>query len=223
MWGLTLGMCVLAAATFTPLGPVLLANLERAGAAQTQLPPQVTGLILLGGFYEPDQATGLAFPDANGAADRLLKFVALARQYPEARLYFTGGEGALNPTGISEADMLPATLRALGFTGFDRLTIEGRSRNTAENAALTKAIAQPKAGENWLLVTSAWHMPRAKLAFEQQKWPVIPAPADFRAMNLPAYGMRLSALERLQLTHIAMREYLGLLAYKIFKPSTRQN
>ncbi len=59
------------------------------------------------------------------------------------------------------------------------MTLERASRNTFENAVLTKAMVKPKPGERWLLVTSAWHMPRSVGIFRQAGWPVIAYPTDF--------------------------------------------
>ena len=66
-------------------------------------------------------------------------------------------------------------LRDLGI-GSDRLILERKARNTAENAILAKELADPKPGQRWLLVTSAWHMPRAiglfrKAGFDVEAWP----------------------------------------------------
>ena len=61
-----------------------------------------------------------------------------------------------------------------------RLTLEDRSRNTIENAVYSKALAQPKPGERWLLVTSALHMPRAMGAFRQAGFAVEAYPVDYQ-------------------------------------------
>jgi uncharacterized SAM-binding protein YcdF (DUF218 family) len=55
----------------------------------------------------------------------------------------------------------------------DRITLEDYSRNTVENAVYSKAIV-PKPGERWLLVTSAYHMPRAIAVFRKAGFPVEP-------------------------------------------------
>ena len=58
--------------------------------------------------------------------------------------------------------------------------MERRSRNTQENAEFTKAIAAPKNGERWLLVTSAYHMPRSVGLFRKAGFAVEPYPVDWR-------------------------------------------
>jgi uncharacterized SAM-binding protein YcdF (DUF218 family) len=70
----------------------------------------------------------------------------------------------------------------LSFVGIsrDRAILEDRSRNTVENAVFSKAIVQPKRGERWLLVTSAYHMPRAIGVFRKAGFPIEPYPVDWR-------------------------------------------
>jgi uncharacterized SAM-binding protein YcdF (DUF218 family) len=88
--------------------------------------------------------------------------------------------------------------------------LERYSRNTAENAAFTKQLVHPKAGEHWLLVTSGYHMPRAIGTFRKVGFPVDAYPVDWRigpfvSINTLALG--------LTNTDIAMHEWAGLLVY----------
>ena len=58
--------------------------------------------------------------------------------------------------------------------------MERRSRNTQENAEFSKALVAPKEGERWLLVTSAFHMPRSVGLFRKAGFAVEPYPVDWR-------------------------------------------
>jgi hypothetical protein len=58
--------------------------------------------------------------------------------------------------------------------------LEDRSRNTVENAVFSKALARPRLGERWLLVTSGYHMPRSVGTFRKVGFPVEPYPVDWR-------------------------------------------
>jgi len=98
----------------------------------------------------------------------------------------------------------------------DRLTVEDQSRDTAENARFTKALVDPKPGERWLLVTSAWHMPRSVGCFRAIGWPVVAWPTDYRSagpqdltslMPRASYG--------LTMVDVAAKEWVGLLAYRL--------
>lgn len=104
---------------------------------------------------------------------------ALARRYPQARLVFTGGSGNLGGGSPSESEIVGRYADPMGLPR-TRLILEDRSRNTRENAAFTADMVKPKPGERWLLVTSAWHMPRAIGCFRQAGFAVIAYPVDYR-------------------------------------------
>ena len=58
----------------------------------------------------------------------------------------------------------------------ERMLFETAARNTHENAVLAHALAKPRPGETWLLVTSASHMPRSVGVFRRAGWDVVPWP-----------------------------------------------
>ncbi len=92
--------------------------------------------------------------------------------------------------------------------------LERRSRNTWENAEFSKAIAAPKNGERWLLVTSAYHMPRSVGIFRKVGFAIEPYPADWQlggAADLLRFSV--SSVEGLEHTGLALREWMGLFAY----------
>jgi uncharacterized SAM-binding protein YcdF (DUF218 family) len=69
-------------------------------------------------------------------------------------------------------------------------------------------------GETWLLVTSAFHMPRAMGLFRKAGFAVLPWPTDYRTSGREGIGMfRDGPVDALQTTTLAMREWIGLLAY----------
>ena len=78
-----------------------------------------------------------------------------------------------------EADFAGAIFESLGIAK-SRLIMERRSRNTLENAEFSKALVAPKPGERWLLVTSAFHMPRSVGLFRKAGFAVEPYPVDWR-------------------------------------------
>lgn len=195
-----------------PLGDLLIAPLER------QYPPapklsQVDGIIVLGGGE--DFGADLR-PGVNEAGDRFIAAAMLARDWPDARVVFTGGSGALRHIGaeVRNADVAQALLTGLGIAP-DRIVLEGQSRNTAENATLTRAVVEPQPGEVWVLVTSAFHMPRAMGSFDAAGWDgIVPWPVDYRAEGL-ANGLGWDLTAHLQVLNTAVREYVGLIAYRI--------
>ena len=107
-------------------------------------------------------------------------------------------------------------LRACGVE--DRYLIqEGRSRNTAENAKYVKQIYQQHHFKKVILVTSAFHMPRAVALFQREGMNVIPYPTDYKTdkkLRLNVFAFTPSA-DCLYHNSLAMKEYLGLLAVKM--------
>lgn len=201
-----------------PLGIMLARPLENRFpiVAPDMAPP--TGIIVLGGSIDQFTTAARGNQVAIGAAaTRLTEGVALARRYPQARLVFTGGSSALlNPEALDEAGAAQRLFVDLGIAP-ERITIERESRNTWENALLTKAMVKPQPGERWLLVTSAWHMPRSVGIFRVAGFDVVPYPVDFESRNT-ADEIRRPVLPMgrgLDLVDRMAREWLGLLAYRV--------
>lgn len=201
-------------AGFLPLGPALTLPLENRFPRAEPAGP-VTGIIVLGGGLDTELTEARDSFALTDAGERLTEAVRLSRLYPDARIVFTGGSADVLPNGSSEAGPARAFLESVGVAP-ERITIESRSRDTAENARFTKALIDPKPGENWLLVTSAWHMPRSIGCFRAVGWPVLAWPVDFRTTGpqdlywptrRPSYG--------LGLVDLAAKEWVGLLAYRL--------
>ena len=94
-----------------------------------------------------------------------------------------------------------------------RVIFERESRNTYENVVNSKAMVHPAPGEVWLLVTSAFHMPRAVGIFRAQDWPVVAYPVDYQTgagPDDPAYSA--DFLQNLGQSSLALKEWIGLLA-----------
>ena len=139
----------------------------------------------------------------------------LARRYPNARIVISGGTGSLLYDEQPEAGVAVQEFEALGIP-HDRISAEEQSRNTVENAVFSRLIANPQPGERWLLVTSAYHMPRAVGTFRAAGFPIEPYPVDYRTRG-PSDAVRPFSVANkgLELTDIALHEWLGLLAYRL--------
>ncbi len=177
------------------------------------IPARLDGIIVLGGAVEPEVTYAHGQIALNDAAERITEAVVLAQRHPEAKLLLSGGDAALLPrVGGTEAEVMRAILVEMGVAP-ERLLLEDRSRNTFENAALSRALAQPKPGETWLLVTSAWHMPRAVGCFREVGWDVLPYPVDFHTEAAPHADFALAA--HLSLLDLVAKEWAGLVAYRL--------
>src|SRR6516162_2266621 len=171
------------------------------------------GIVVLGGAISPDVSAARDEVALNEAAERLIVVAELARRYPDARIVFSGGSGALIYDEGAEAPLALRLLESLGIPRA-RITLEDRSRNTVENAVLSKAIAQPKPGERWLLVTSAHHLPRAVGVFRKAGFPVEAYPVDWRTRGTDdALRPFASVGDGLRRSDTAVREWVGLAVY----------
>jgi uncharacterized SAM-binding protein YcdF (DUF218 family) len=205
---------LLAICGFSPLGNWLLYPLEQRFPPWDAAHGEPDGIIVLGGSIETEVSAAHGGAAFTHAADRIIATAALARQYPNARILFSGGNANLvSDDTAKEADYAITVFESLGIAR-ERLTTERRSRNTQENAEFSKAIANPGAGERWLLVTSAYHMPRSVGLFRKAGFAVEPYPVDWR-LGRDGDRLRFSvvAVEGLERTDLAVREWIGLIAY----------
>lgn len=210
MWA---GVLTLLVAGLTPLSDVLIQPLERRFPRAEIDGAPIAGIIVLGGAEDSRAADTPQLAPLNEAGERYTEAVALARRLPEARVVVTGGSGMLITTGPQEADVAGRLLLALGIAK-ERLTLESKSRDTHENALFTARLANPRPGERWLLVTSAWHMPRAIACFRQAGFQVEPWPVDYRAARgLNGLRLQSSIPEGLRRIDFVLREYVGLVVY----------
>lgn len=207
------GFLILAAGAWTSTGALLLHPLEEHFSRPEPAPETIAGVIVLGGGFEGAVNLVRGGYELNASGDRFVEAAALARRYPEARIVVTGGSGSLLLSGEGDADAAPRLLTALGVEP-ERLVLENRSRNTYENAVFTRQMVTPREGEIWLLVTSAFHMPRSVGLFRKAGFAVTPWPSDYRTSGVEMLGpAQDNAIDSLQNLTIALREWIGLAAY----------
>lgn len=201
---------------FSPLGNLLLYPLESRFPPWNATRGGPDGIVVLGGSIDPEVSAAHGVPAFKGSVDRLVATAELAHRYPNARILFSGGNANLVASDAAkEADYAIAVFEGLGIAK-DRLTMERQSRNTLENAEFSKAIAAPKRGERWLLVTSAYHMPRSIGIFRKVGFAVEPYPVDWlTGSRADLMTFSVVAIEGFHRVETAMREWMGLAAYWI--------
>ncbi len=138
--------------------------------------------------------------------------VRLAVRYPSLPLFFSGGKGELSPREELETE---ASFAVRFFEGFNlprsRIGFDDRSRNTYENAVESAKALHPQPGQKWILVTSAFHMPRAKALFEAQGFEVLAWPVDFRTNGFEGWWRPFPrASEGLRRLDVAAKEWVGI-------------
>jgi uncharacterized SAM-binding protein YcdF (DUF218 family) len=181
--------CGLVVGAFTPIGVALTVPLEYRfpfWQLDSRAPPD--GIIVLAG-------AGDAGIDA---------VLALSRDYPKARLTFSGFSAT--------------ALKRFARLGGDpaRVYVESRPRTTSEDALYSAALLKPKPGEKWLLVTFALHMPRAVGCFRVAGFEVEPYPLGVSTGG-PSHLFTLDAIGSAALFQldVAAKEWIGLLAYRL--------
>ena len=116
--------------------------------------------------------------------------------------------------GRAEGDFIVGLLEKVGVSK-DRVIVERESRATLENAAFAKQLVKPKAGELWLLVTSAMHMPRAVGIFRKAGFAVDAYPVDYLTTGAKElWTLPRALMGGIGITDLAAHEWLGLLAYR---------
>jgi len=200
---------------FSPFGNALMLPLEQRFPPWNPARGAPDGIVVLGGAFETTVAPARGEVSLNEAAERMTSAVELARKYPNAKIVFSGGSGQMFYEGTTEAELAKRLFESLGVPA-GRLITEDRSRDTDENAKLSKAVADPRPGERWLLVTSAHHMPRAIGAFRRAGFAVEAYPVDWRTRGTEdlARPFRIAS-DGLKRTDTAAHEWVGLFVYWI--------
>lgn len=222
--GLALGWSALALLLllgWQPLPDALLRALEAqnpapAWTADPSAPEwqRYAGVVVLGGPLEPAWArAGNGQVALNDEAERMTMAVVLLRHHPDLRLVFTGGEGELHKTGEPESVQAREFFESMGIAP-GRMQFESRARTTYENAVLTARLPGVDKGSRWLLVTSAWHMPRSLALFRAAGWNVTPYPVDYRT-GLATPWTEYSLAKSPARWQLALHEWVGLLVDRI--------
>ena len=211
-WFLTLSFLFALVAGFLPLGQIMWSTLENRIPPPVRLPERVDGIIVLGGVVDQFVTQARGQLSVGGAVERILAAARLAKVYPDARIVYSGGSGRLLRQDLKEADYVAPLFEELGVDP-GRLVIESRSRNTAENAVFTKRLVDPAPGETWILITSAFHMPRALGAFRKAGWSPVPYPVDYATTGTATAKPGASLLNGLGRLSAASHEWIGLVFY----------
>jgi uncharacterized SAM-binding protein YcdF (DUF218 family) len=199
---------------FSPLGYWLMVPLEQRFPVYTAN-DRPAGIIVLGGSIAPDLSRARGMGVFPYSADRLVAAAELARRFPDVPVIFTGGSATLALGDGREADFADEIFQRLGLDK-GRVTLERESRNTIENARFVKIIAAPKRGERWILITSAYHMPRSVGLFRAIDFPVEAYPVDWltsgRSDLFTFFDRPLDALRRVD---TGAREWIGMLTNRL--------
>ena len=198
-----------------PLGALLIGPLENRFPSPHADLPAPYGFVVLGGAIDDDLSRARGQTTFDEGAERLTEAAILARRYPAARIVYSGGSSSMLGRPSSEAEQARSLLVAMGVDA-QSITLETRSRNTDENARFTAAIVHPQPDQRWLIVTSAYHMPRAMCLFRKAGFNAVADPVDYRTAGGRADWRPNSNLPHgLVLFDLAVHEWIGLVAYRL--------
>ena len=213
----TLGSTLIVAVTVFILGlnifsvdKVLLSNLEDRFPFRP-LPDNLDGVIVLGGAVESGISSTRKQPTVSESAERLFAFIHLKQKFPQKKFIFSGGAGGLTETH-KHSDGARMVFDQVGLE-VDKIIFESQSRNTYENIINSFNLIKPKNGEKWVVITSAFHMPRAMGVFRKIQWEVIPYPVDYRTTGDQNYHFRFDGFSVLTNFSNVVREWIGLFVY----------
>ena len=171
------------------------------------------GLIVLGGALSSGFITETHGQVAlNSAAERMTTALHLMEAHPEMPLVFSGFSGRFIRSSQSESDLALAFFQTMG-ADTQRILLENQSRNTLENARYTRELIDFAGNGPWVLVTSAFHMPRAVEIFTDQGIAVIPYPTDFRSQATMPWRWDLA--DGAEQLGIILHEWIGLTVYRL--------
>jgi uncharacterized SAM-binding protein YcdF (DUF218 family) len=212
---LIVGVSLLLLFGYSPAGNVLLLSLSERFPAWQFDGHDPDGIIVLGGAIDSEVSAARHSLETDSSAERIIAMLELARRFPNARVVYSGGSGNLINNSVPEAPIAGQLLEHFGIAR-ERVVLEDQSRTTYENADLVRQLLSPKPGQRWLLVTSAFHMPRSIGAFRAAGFKVEAYPVDWRTRGWVDAAMPFDKLSAgLARTDLAVHEWTGLIAYRL--------
>lgn len=172
-------------------------------------------IVVLGGYSSIEEATyQISF---SAASDRLLHALPLLYKHDNNRLILSGGSAEIYFEETPESEYIKSFLKSIQIDE-DRIVIESKSRNTYENAVqVADLFKSVKDTNSVILITSAFHMYRAKSCFNKQNLNVIPYPVDpLRSTSpLKPKDYFFPSLNTLTTWPILIKEWIGIMVYAI--------
>ncbi|MBY0501852.1 MAG: YdcF family protein [Alphaproteobacteria bacterium] len=192
------GLCFLGV---IPISLWLFENLENRFPKLEHIPSDAKGIIFLGGNFDQMTTLGRNEIAYNLTAGKFIRFIELEKKHPHLQLVMTGTK--------LETEAAQKEFTALGID-FHHIHFDDDSKNTKDNAARTADLLKPKPDEKWVLVTSAYHMPRSVGLFRKAGFNVIPYPVDYHTPGKYEMWFFLGLKLSLDGWHASSREWLGM-------------
>ena len=211
---LTLAILLLMIFATYPVPDIMLRFLENRYQTASEL-PRADAVVVLTGMVNLKLSTP-EYVEFNDSVERILTGIRLVKKEYGERLIIVGGSGNLHNQTKSEARILRAF--AIDFDiAEEKILIEPDSRNTYENALKAKTLLEKYEISDFILVTSASHLPRSMWCFEKLGMNPIPYRVDPSIPPTPRYRLSdiIPSVGALRKTSRALHEYVGILIYKL--------
>ena len=195
-----------------PVYNLLLLPLENRFPIPEPLPKKVDGVIVLGGAEIPKLTQIRGQVSLTDSVERLTTFVSLTYRYSDAKFVYAGGQGAITAQEYKSATTARLFFEQMGLDT-SRVIFDSQSRNTQENVENALQLAHPVKGEKWVLITSAWHMPRSVGIFRKLNWQVIPYPVDFKTTGKLEMSIGIPNFSAIASVSNVVYEWIGLFYY----------
>ena len=208
---------------FTPIGKKGIFYLEKDYVVQDKI-NKIDNILVLSGPENPTTTKISKKLNLGDGSERLIASVKLALENPNAKIYFLGGDGKLVNNEFDETQVAEIFFNDVWFD-LNRVEFINNTRNTIESLKAFQKF-EDKNKSN-ILITSATHMKRATLIAKKLDINVIPYAVDFRSnislihniknnFSILNYIQGFNVLNGLNSFNIFFREFLGILAFKLF-------
>jgi uncharacterized SAM-binding protein YcdF (DUF218 family) len=216
-WLAFLAVMILLVSSLPIVGDSLLKTLEdRFPKLEVEDCPTADAIVVLSGILHKSRSKSGGLEWAEGV-DRFEQGILLMKAGKAPLLIFTGGRLPWATQQLTEGQELRGAALARGIPASSILVTE-EVGNTADEAKAVRRIAEERKLKRIILVTTAWHMPRAEYLFRTRGVPVLPFPADYYTSDEPPTLLNfLPQAGALGNTEVMLRESYGHLYYHVFE------
>ncbi|BBP46695.1 hypothetical protein THMIRHAS_20680 [Thiosulfatimonas sediminis] len=199
-----------------PTADWLMQPLESRFAQPQQLPEKIDGIIVLGGGEDIIRSASWNVAELGQGGDRFIAASKLSIDYPKTNIIYAGGNSSVQKEGMQNQLNIEQQIFSAMGVNLERVIIEKQAHNTYENFVNIKPLLPKTADDKlgtYLLVTSAFHMPRSVGIARKQGINVIPYPVDYRSSSAEQRVWGLDFYDHLQVLEPAWKEWIGLVVY----------
>ena len=204
---LLLSFLLLTLFSYQPFANFLISNLENQYPKYDYLNTNIKYIHVLGNGHNDDKTQPLSSQISFAGIKRDIEGIIIHKNLVKSKIIFTGYAGN---TSIANAKVNAKLALALGVKK-ENIIINGKPKDTKEEALFVKTIV---GNEQFILVTSATHMPRAMSLFKSLGLNPIAAPTSYYKRDFSSSFIKLRA-SSFYLSKIAMHEYIGILWSKL--------